>query len=65
MSETGLGRGDESRRQAIGRLVTKLDKEQDKEALAQEVKRIETGARTWLTAAPEVHAALERAKRRL
>lgn len=65
MSETGLGRGKENRRNAIERLVADLDNEQDTEALARTVQRLERGRGSWLTNAHEVRAAIERAKRRL
>jgi hypothetical protein len=63
--DTGMGRGDDIRRGEIDRFVAKLDNEKDPEKLTAEIKRIENGRESWLTAAPEVQQAVRQAKRRI
>lgn len=64
MRETFMGRAEENRIQGIRRLVAKLDTVEDKEALTRLVAQTEnTGGP--IASAPEVEAALERAKHRL
>lgn len=66
MSETGMGRGEHNRREAIERAARELDSEQDLDKLDRLVRRHRAvGTGSWLTDAPEVQAALRRAEDRL
>ncbi len=64
MRETFMGRAEENRRKGILRLVDKLDAEDDKVALARLVARTE-GTGGPIATAPEVEAAIVRARHRL
>ena len=64
MRETFMGRADENCKQSIGRLVAKLDAEEDKEALTRLIAQT-TSRGGPIADAPEVEAALKRARHRL
>lgn len=64
MRETFMGQAQENRRRGTSRLVAKLDTEENKEALISLVAQTE-GRGGPIAGAPEVEAALERARRRL